>query len=201
MRLSHSTTSPFVRKVMIAVHELGLLDRIELVRTNPRQDVAALRAVNPLGKIPALVTEDGTVLYDSNVICEYLDTEFGGGRLIPASGRQRWAALTLAALGDGVIEAALAFRTELARDKAQQSADVIDWQGAKIDAALARLDEVIPGLDGTFTIGVIACACAVGYIDFRIPEHGFVERRTHIRPWFRMLSTRPSIAETVPKLA
>jgi glutathione S-transferase len=201
MRLSYSTTSPFVRKVMITVHELGLLDRVELVRTNPRQDVAALRPVNPLGKIPALVTDDGAVLYDSNVICEYLDVEFGGGRLIPAVGRPRWEVLTLTALGDGIIEAGLAFRTELARDKAQQSADVIDWQRAKIDAALARLDEVIPGLDGAFTIGVIACACAVGYIDFRIPEHGFVERRANVRPWFAKLSTRSSIAETVPRLA
>jgi glutathione S-transferase len=200
MRLRYSTTSPFARKVLIIAHELGLTGRFELERTNPRQDADALRAVNPLGKIPALVTDDGTVLYDSNVICEYLDTEFGGN-VFPKASSKRWVALTTAALGDGIMEAGMLFRGELARDKAEQSRDAIEWQRARINTALSKLDEIIPTLDNALTIDVITGLCAIGYIDFRLPEHGFIERHKNIRPWVTEMSKRPSVAATAPRLS
>src|SRR5262245_41396748 len=114
MKLHWSPRSPFVRKVMIAAHELGLVERITCVRTvaAPTRPHAALMEVNPLSKIPTLVLDDGTVLYDSPVICEYLDSLHGGHKLVPADGMERMVALRRQALGDGFLDFLLLLRNE-----------------------------------------------------------------------------------------
>src|ERR1700728_4371064 len=117
MKLRHAPASPFVRKVMVAAHELGLVQRIELVPTTvtPVQANDVLAAENPLMKVPSLVTDDGQALFDSPVICEYLDSLTGGGKLFPAAGAARWTALRQQALGDGILDALILCRYELVR--------------------------------------------------------------------------------------
>ena len=114
MKLFFSPTSPYVRKCLIAAHELGLVDRIQLLPSSahPVQRDARIIASNPLGKVPTLITDQGQALYDSRVICEYLDQLAGGGKLFPAAGPARWSALTLQALGDGILDGALLARYE-----------------------------------------------------------------------------------------
>src|SRR3954470_24384747 len=116
MKLRHNPASPYVRKVMVVAHELGLADKIELLSTavSPVESNAALAAENPLVKIPALTTDDGQVLFDSPVICEYLDSLAGGGKVFPASGKARWTALCQQALGDGILDALILCRYEIA---------------------------------------------------------------------------------------
>jgi len=139
--LRSSPASPFGRKVWIAAAVLGLTERLEIVLadTNDAQD--SLRRQNPLGKIPALVLEDGAVLYDSRVILEYLDQLAGGGRIIPAAAAPRFAALTRQALADGVMDAAVlqVYETRY-REPAQYVAKWLDHQAGKIARALGYLD-------------------------------------------------------------
>ncbi|MBU1358950.1 MAG: glutathione S-transferase N-terminal domain-containing protein, partial [Gammaproteobacteria bacterium] len=115
MKLYFSPTSPYVRKCMVVAHEVGLADRIELLPSaaNPVQRDREIIASNPLGKVPTFLTDDGDVLYDSRVICEYLD-DLGGGSVFPKSGKERWTALTLQSLADGILDAALLARYEVA---------------------------------------------------------------------------------------
>ncbi|HYF55123.1 MAG TPA: glutathione S-transferase [Salinarimonas sp.] len=166
--LRSSPASPFGRKVKIAAALLGLADRLEIVPADTLDPNEALRAQNPLGKIPTLVLENGDTLFDSRVIVEYLDALAGGGGVIPASGDARFQALRLQALADGLMDAALMgvyetrFRPEGMRVRAW-----LDHQGGKVDRALQALerDHATPG--GPVTVGEIAVACALGYLDLR----------------------------------
>jgi glutathione S-transferase len=165
--LRSSPASPFGRKVWIAAAVLGLTERLEIVLadTNDAQD--SLRRQNPLGKIPALVLEDGAVLYDSRVILEYLDQLAGGGRIIPAAAAPRFAALTRQALADGVMDAAVlqVYETRY-REPAQYVAKWLDHQAGKIARALEAL-EAAPPEPAARDVGAIALACALGYLDLR----------------------------------
>jgi glutathione S-transferase len=165
--LRSSPASPFGRKVRIAAAILGLTQRIEIViaDTNDAQD--SLRRQNPLGKIPALVLEDGAVLYDSPVIVEYLDLLAGGGKIIPAAAAPRFAALTRQALADGVMDAALLqiYETRY-REPGQYVGKWLDHQAGKVARALAAL-EAAPPDPSARDIGAIALACALGYLDLR----------------------------------
>lgn len=165
--LRSSPASPFGRKVKMAAIELGLLDRIEIVAADTTDPAEPLRQQNPLGKIPTLVLEDGTTLFDSRVIVDYLDHLAGGGQLIPA-GEARFAQLRLQALGDGICDAALLqvyenrFRPEEGRN-----ADWVAHQSGKISRALAGLETDPPRFPDRPRIGEIALACALGYLDLR----------------------------------
>jgi glutathione S-transferase len=165
--LRSSPASPFGRKVRIAAAILGLTQRIEIViaDTNDAQD--SLRRQNPLGKIPALVLEDGAVLYDSPVIVEYLDLLAGGGKIIPAAAAPRFAALTRQALADGLMDAALLqiYETRY-REPGQYVGKWLDHQAGKVARALAAL-EAAPPDPSARDIGAIALACALGYLDLR----------------------------------
>jgi len=167
MKLRSSPASPFVRKVRIAASLVGLADRIEIEDADTNSPTDSLRRQNPLGKIPALVLEDGETLYDSRVIVEYLDFLAGGGRLIPAPGPRRFQVLTGLALADGVTDAALLLVYEQRwRERAGHSAKWQDHQSGKISRGLASL-EAAPPPDGPFDIAAIALACALGYLDLR----------------------------------
>jgi glutathione S-transferase len=165
--LRSSPASPFGRKVKIAASILGLSDRIEIVAANTSDPDDSLRRENPLGKIPALILEDGAVLYDSPVIVEYLDWLAGGGKLIPAASQRRFAVLTRQALADGIMDAALlqVYETRF-REPGQYVAKWLEHQAAKVDRSLADL-EMAPPEDGAQDIGAIATACALGYLDLR----------------------------------
>lgn len=164
MILRYSAASPYARKIRIAADLLGLADRIEIVAASTADPADTLRSQNPLGKIPTLILEDGSALYDSRVIADYLD-HLGGGRLIPPA-PGRFEALRLQALGDGINDAALLIRYETAMRRPElRDQDAIDLQQGKIDRALKMLEAAPP--TGEVDIGQIAVACALGYLDLR----------------------------------
>jgi glutathione S-transferase len=165
--LKSSPPSPFGRKVKIAAALCGLSDRIEVVATDTNDPNDAIRRHNPLGKIPALILEDGTVLYDSRVILEFLDAEAGGGVILPG-GAARFPALTLQALADGIMEAALLQVYEKRWRAAEiQHRPWMDHQAGKVERGLAALEAAAPTLHGIPDVGEIALACALGYLDLR----------------------------------
>jgi glutathione S-transferase len=168
MILRSSPPSPFGRKIKIAAALLGLSDHIRIVMADTLDPNDSLRRQNPLGKIPALILDDGTVLFDSPVILEYLDHLAGGGRILPAEPAARFAALRLQALADGIMDAALAQVAEVRyHDDAARSRPFLDHQAGKVARALAGLEAAPPARTGSDTVGTIALASALGYLDLR----------------------------------
>ncbi|PWB91025.1 glutathione S-transferase [Methylocystis sp. MitZ-2018] len=164
--LRYSPASPYARKIRIAAELLGLSERIEIAAADAADPADSLRRQNPLGKIPTLILEDGSALYDSRVIAEYLDHLAGGGRIIPTESTAHFAALRLQALGDGINDAALLIRYEtFNRPEAMRYEEAIALQQGKIDRALGALDAAPPA--ASVDIGHIAVACALGYLDLR----------------------------------
>ena len=201
MRLRYSPASPYVRKVMVLAHEAGIAVSLDLVTTDVWGDDGGYRAVNPLGKVPALELDDGTVLFDSPVICEYLNDNRCKGLFLPAEGADRWAALRLEALADGILDASVLQLLESRRDPAQQSQAWIDRQQTSVDAALDVMENEADSLDGQLTIGVISAACALGYRDFRFPDMDWRAGHPRLAAWFARFSERPSMQATVPRNA
>jgi glutathione S-transferase len=194
MKLFWSSRSPFVRKVMVAAYELGITQRIEIVRVvvdsaNPNP---AVMRFNPLGRIPTLVLDDGTVLQDSAVIVEYLDTT-NRGTLIPRAGPERWKVLVLQSLADGVMEADGRWMEERRRPVAERREAIVGGMRAKVDAALESIELNPP--DGV-TVGAIAVASALAHLDFRFPEAPWRPRRPKLDAWFETFARRPSMAAT-----
>jgi glutathione S-transferase len=200
MKLHWSPRSPFVRKVMIAAHELGLVERIELVRSvaDMKRPNTAIMADNPLSKIPTMVLGDGEPIFDSVVICEYLDDLAGGGRLFPARGTDRWRALTWHALATGLLDVLILWRNE--REKKPEERQTPEWLSAfatKVDASLDRLESLVPHLDEVrFGIGHIAVGCALGYLDFRFTGLDWRATRPALAAWQTRFKTRPSAIAT-----
>ena len=197
MRLFYSPTSPFVRKVMACAIARGLDGRIETIRSNPHESPPDLLEANPLSKVPCLLADDGLALFDSPVICEFLDSVGDAPALFPAAGLARWRALKQQALGDGVLDAAVGRRGEMAKpDEAARRA----WmarQKAAIDRALDRLEADLPG-DG-LDIGTITLACALGYLDFRFGAEPWRAARPRLARWFAGIAETPALARTAPK--
>lgn len=181
MILRYSAASPYARKIRIAAELLGLSSRIEIVAASTADPNDSLRQQNPLGKIPTLMLEDGSALYDSRVIADYLD-HLGGGKLIPSAPR-RFDVLRLQALGDGINDAALLIRYETATRRPElRDQDAIDLQQGKIDRALAALEAAPPA--GPVDIGQIAVACALGYLDLRF-EGAWRGKHPKLVAWLR----------------
>lgn len=199
MKLYYSPLSPYARKVRVLAIETGLADRIavEIVSAAPNQPDLPIVRTNPLGKIPALVLEDGTALFDSRVIAEYLDTLHDGPRFHPASGPPRWAALRRQALADGATDAALLARYELAlRPADRRWSDWVDGQMAKIRHALDALEAEIGAQDGLATIGDIATACLLGYLDIRFPDETWRAGRPNLTAFDARVAARASMVAT-----
>jgi glutathione S-transferase len=167
MVLRSANASPFARKVRIAADVLGLIDKIEIRNVNTADPADPIVQQNPLGKLPVLVLDDGRAIYDSSVIVEYLDALAGGGKVIPAASDARFAALTLAALADGILEAAILIIYE-GRYRPDQPPyqPWLDFQRGKIERALAAV-AAKPPAQSAVTIGTIGLAAALGYLDFR----------------------------------
>ncbi|WP_448951510.1 glutathione S-transferase family protein [Labrys neptuniae] len=167
MQLRSSPPSPFGRKVKIAAHYLGLIDRIAVVFADTADPKDSLRGQNPLGKIPVLILDEGTIVYDSRVILEYLDELAGGGRILPR-GPARLDVLTRQALADGIMDAAILQVYEVRmRDEGQRSAKWLDHQAGKVTRALAAFEARTGTFDPVLDAGSIALACALGYLDLR----------------------------------
>jgi len=200
MELKFSPLSPYVRKVSVTAHELGIAERIRLTPVNTREEPDKIAPFNPLGKIPTLVTDAGAVLYDSPVICEYLDAEFGKHRLLPASGTRRWDSLTRVALADGTIDAAILIRHERVRAAEKQSQDWIAWQLRKVYAGLDHLEHAVETFGDALDLGQIAVACALGYMPLRIAELEGLTKWPRLNTWYEALSQRESFRLTKPVL-
>lgn len=197
MKLYYGTVSPYVRKVMVVAHEKGLAGQIELVRKNPWEE-NDLTDVNPIGKIPALQLGDGTVLFDSRVICEYLDAHGGGPRLYP-DGEDRWPVLRLAALGDGLLEAGVAMANETRKDPAHWSEWYADRLRGKLRRTLDCLDAESGSLDGPIDFAKLTVGCALGYLDFRGFAGDWQAERPKLATWHAAFAERPSMRATEPK--
>lgn len=197
MQLYINPASPFVRKVRVTAHELGLAGQIELVTISltPVSPHEALRSSNPIGKIPTLITDDGASLYDSSVICEYLDALAGGSRLFPPSGAARWTALRRQALANGIMDAAVLTRYEEAvRPKALRWQAWVDGQFLKVRTALDVLEQ--ESLGDVIDIGTISIACALSYLDLRFPHEGWRTRHPRLASWAKGIEQRPSMIAT-----
>lgn len=202
MRLYFSPASPFVRKVLACAIELELEHRIERLpcAAHVIERDAEIVAHNPLGQVPTLITDDGDAIYDSRVVCEYLDALAGGGRLFPAPIAPRFRALTQQAAADGLLNAAVLGRQELTIRPADKSWE--PWrhaQLAKITSALDRMQAESSGFDDRADIGTIATACALGYLDFRYADFDWRSGRITLADWFQAFLSRPSMMRTVPK--
>jgi glutathione S-transferase len=201
MKLYLSPLSPFARKVRVLARETGLAARIEEVpvTVSPVKANAEVGRANPLMKVPTLVLDDGAVLFDSPVICEYLDSLHSGSKLFPPAGPARWTALRLQAAGDGILEAAVLVRYETAlRPKELQWADWIAGQREKWHAGLDLLERSAATLAGELTIGGITAACALGYLDFRYGDEDWRASRPALARWYEAFAKRESMRATVP---
>lgn len=200
MKLYHSDSSPFVRKVMVLLHEAGALDRVELVEASgsPLNPGSMPIDQNPLGKIPALLREDGAAIYDSRVITRYLDDLLSSGLYPPAP--MLWDVMTLEATADGIADAAVLIRYELhVRPEAVRSPEWADAQWQKIDRGLAAVQDRWSGhLSGPLDMGQIALACALGYLDFRHSDRGWRTSHPALATWHDRFATRPSMVATRP---
>jgi len=200
MKLHWSPRSPYVRKVMVVAHELGLADRMETVRTvvggtTPHRD---LMRANPLGKIPTLVLDDGTILFDSPVICEYLDTLHDGSKLFPAW-PDRLTALRRLALGDGMLDIALAWLGERFRPAERQSTPHMALWEAKLRACLPALESEADALAaGRLDIGHIGIGIALSYLDFRFADLRWRDGHPRLAAWQAMFDARPSVQANPP---
>jgi len=200
LRLYHSPASPFVRKVMVVLTETDQLADVTLVPAagTPLDPGTMPLARNPLGKIPCLERDDGPSLYDSRVICRYLDQRAGGGLYPPAP--RLWETLTLEATADGILDAAVLLRYELAvRPGPARSAEWAEAQWQKVARALDALEaRWMPHLAGPLDIGQIAVACALGYLDFRHDGRHWRNGRPALAAWNETFAARPSMLATRP---
>jgi glutathione S-transferase len=200
MQLLYSAMSPFARKVRVVAFELGLAERLELVVAAPYTE-EAVRAINPLSKIPVLIPDlddgGGEAIFDSPVICEYLEA-LAGRALTPAAGPERWTALTRQAMADGMGDAALAIVRERLREGPQRQ-DLFDRQTAALTAALDLLERQIPPAD-RFEIGEIAVAAQLAYLDGR-QVLDWREGRPNLAAWYEAAGRRASMVATAPHLA
>ncbi len=200
MKLFHSPASPFVRKVVVLLHELEVFDAVELatVTTTALASDASLKAANPLARLPALERPEGVTLYDSRVITAYLDDLYDGG-MYP-TGRARWETLTLEATGDGIMDSAVAMVYEIRlRDEAQQSPAWIEAQWGKVARGLDALNtRWMSHLSGSIGMGHISVACALGYLDFRHGGRDWRQGRDALAGWYDTFSKRASMEATDP---
>ena len=198
--LRSSPSSPFVRKVRIAVSVLGLERDIAIEPADTMSPSDTVRQQNPLGKIPALVLEDGTVLFDSRVILDYLDHRAGGGRIVPTDAGARFSALRLQALADGLMDASVLLVYEGRwRPTERHERKWVDHQAGKVARALAALEAAPPVLTAPPDVGQIALACALGYRDFRF-EGTWRADHPRLVDWLEGFAARvPAFAATKPQ--
>lgn len=198
MKIYYSPHSPFVRKVLVVAHEVSLIDRIELLASaaGPVNRDAQIVAHNPLGQVPTFFTDDGRMLADSRVICEYL-SDLAQASVYPTSGDQRFTVLTEHSLADGLLNAALLARYErILRPTEKQWDDWYDGQFAKVKSVIDHFSRAANTLENRVDIATIALACALAYLDHRFPDYDWRTGRDALASWHRRFSDRPSMSAT-----
>jgi len=199
MKLYFAPASPYVRKVSVCAIEAGLDKRIERLTTDIYDPKSPVHDKNPLGRLPTLITDDTTVLFDSPVICEYLDAVGTGPVLVPPAGEARWSVLRTQALADGILDAAVLRLLETRRSANEQSKAWIEKQKTVIGRALDWLEKNAGSLEVSPTIGTITVAIAGDYLDFRFPGEDWRKGRAGLAAWHKRFAARPSMQETYPK--
>jgi glutathione S-transferase len=200
VKLFYSPTSPFVRKCLVAARELGLREKIEFLpaNANPINRDRTIIPHNPLGQVPTLLLDDGTALYDSRVIVEYLN-DLADGDLLSRTGPERWRILVEHSLADGILGAALLARYETAvRPENLRWNDWTAGQLDKITTGLDALENRAAGFGDRVDLGTIAFGCALGYLDFRFPHLEWRNGRPNTAAWFEWFGGRDSMVETRP---
>lgn len=198
MKLYWALMSPFVRKVMICAHETGTVDQIDCVETSVSIGAAnpVVQIDNPLSKIPTLVLDDGSALYDSRTICEYLDSRSAGTRLFP-DGPTRWDALRRHSLGDGMMDSLVLWRQERLKPADRQTDAWLTTFANKIDLTLRQLEAEADLLgELPFDIGHAALGCALGYMDVRFSDLDWRKGVPHLAAWHATFEARPSAVAT-----
>jgi len=196
MKLHWSPRSPYVRKVMIAAHEVGVADSLELERTvvSAVKPVEDYFAVNPLNKIPALVLDDGMLLLDSRVICEYLDSLHDGPKLFPAAGPERFMALRNLALGDGLLDVGLIRFGEDRKPEQYRMPEIRAANERKAREVIHRLEADVAVLTGRpYDIGHLAIGVALSYLDFRLSQDAWRDGHPNLSAWHAKFSERPAV--------
>jgi glutathione S-transferase len=196
MKITASGASPYVRKVMACAIARGIdqqLEKWKIATTDP-----VLSNSNPLGKVPTLINDDGVALFDSPVICEFLDSIGSAPALFPAAGPARWAALRLQAIGDGILDASQPRRREIALPQDEGRVGYIDLQRGKVAHAVDVLEKEAASLGPLKTIGDIAVACALGYLDFRFAHEPWRPGHPKLSAWYDSVVGLPPIAQTAP---
>jgi len=197
MKLFVSPMSPYVRKVRAVAIQAGLDDQIEVILCRVRVKTKGLEGLNPFGRVPTLVLDDGSALFDSPVICEYLDTLHGGRKLLPASGNERWKVLRQQALGDGIMDAAGPWREEGHRPREQQSSEWMQIYRQMIERGLDFLEREVQAFTDA-TIGTLSIGCALGYLDFRFAGNPWRDGRPGLAGWFRDFEKLEALRRTKP---
>lgn len=199
MLLRHSPTSPFVRKVMLLLHETGQVDRVNIESVDGWSEPEQLTGANPLSMVPTLVLDDGSSLYDSSVICDYLDRQHDGPRMIPEEGEARWRVLREQALANGMIECAILVMMEEMKRPAEMRWDWwLDLKRRAIMRSLDHLEQEAGRLGNRVDLGTIATAATLGYLDLRGGVGQWREGRPALTAWFDRFATRPSMRATAP---
>jgi glutathione S-transferase len=196
MKLAFSPASPYVRKVTACAIKRGLDEQIERVKigtTDPE-----LLKYNALSKVPTLILDDGTTIFDSPVICEYLDSVGSAPRLFPAAGPARWTALTQEALADGILDATQPRRRELTLPQDEGRKGYIALQQGKVAHALDAFEKQADSLGNLDTIGEITIGCALGYLDFRYANEPWRPGHPRLEAWYARVAKLAPLAETVP---
>jgi len=200
LQLRYAPASPFVRKVLVFAHETGLAERIELAPADVWAPDSDILRDNPLGKVPALIGPDGTFI-GSTLCCEYLDSLHDGPHRIPVNPAERWPMLQLHALADGIMEAAVAYVIErLRRPPAFVYGGYLDRQASKISCTLDAIEIGVSAFRELVDLATITLACALGYLDFRLPQLEWRRGRPELAQWETAFSARPSLMATLPHL-
>ena len=196
MKLAYSPNSPYVRKCLAAAILRGIDGQVELWTIGTTEP--ALAAANPLSKVPTLLCDDGTVLYDSPVICEYLDSIGDAPKLFPAAGPARWNALRQEALADGILDATQPRRREIALPQDDGRREYIAQQQVKVTRALDVLEAEADSLGMLTTIGEVSIGCALGYLDFRYAHEPWRPGHPKLEAWYAKVATLPALAKSAP---
>ncbi len=200
MKLRYAPASPFVRKVTVTVIETGQEDKIERILTDHHDPESGLTDDNPLGKVPALVLEDGAAIIESSLICAYLDGLHDGPKLIPDDPAARMKVLQMQALADGMADAAIQVQRERGRPEDKQMSDISDRQWGKAMRAMDALEAGADDLEGPLDLGHIAVACGLGWIEYRLGDKlaGWQDSRPRLAAWYSEFRQRPSMQSTAP---
>lgn len=200
MKLYNSSNSPYGRKVRVVALELGIQDDIDLVDTNPRDPKTGLWELNPLAKIPALELDDGRMIYDSPVICEYLIQECGQGRLLETAGRDPWDIRVVAALADGAMDAGMLVRLEKMRPESEQSETDMAKQMATAGRAVDRLQDLLADRDDSADLGTIGAGCCIAWLMHRHEGIDWLGTRPGLARWYERFAARDAMQRTIPGL-